>query len=127
VTVKDMKDGTAEVELPKDVFQVDAETGALKLKGQVKEVDGVKVPVEIEVDSVKVPVEVEVPGGKLAGIQKSITLAEGYQAELATIVKNFAQANGMATDDSKLFKADAAFTIDSLQVNKSATVTIADK
>lgn len=127
VTVKDMKDGTAEVELPKDVFQVDAETGALKLKGQVKEVDGVKVPVEIEVDGVKVPVEVEVPGGKLAGIQKSITLAEGYQAELATIVKNFAQANGMATDDSKLFKADAAFTIDSLQVNKSATVTIADK
>lgn len=127
VTVKEMKDGTAEVELPKDVFQVDAETGALKLKGQVKEVDGVKVPVEIEVDGVKVPVEVEVPGGKLAGIQKSITLAEGYQAELATIVKNFAQANGMATDDSKLFKADAAFTIDSLQVNKSATVTIADK
>lgn len=90
VTVKDLKDGTAEVELPKDIFQVDAETGALTiLKDEVTDK------------------ELKVPGGKLAGIQKSLEITSGYQNELNETVEKFAAANGNLFASKGIAGADA--------------------
>lgn len=125
VTVKDMKDGTAEVELPKDVFQVDAETGKLEIKGKLMEVNGVKVPVEIEVDGVKVPVEVEVPGGKLAGIQKSLETVKEYQTNLNTTVGELTVANGNLFTTDPTADPNADF-ITKLDVSETVGTVIVD-
>lgn len=101
VTVKEMKDGTTEVELPKDIFQVDAETGTLVLNKQSNGED------------------VEVPGGKLAGIQKSLDSVEKYQEKLNTTVKKFAEANGDLFTSST-----AADFISGFAVNKDADLSI---
>ncbi|CEG24345.1 Flagellar hook-associated protein 1 [Planococcus massiliensis] len=103
VTVKDLKDGTAEVELPKDIFQVDAETGALTiLKDEVTDK------------------ELKVPGGKLAGIQKSLETVKEYQTDLNSTVKKFAEGNG------DLFASSAAADfISGLALNKNADLSIA--
>lgn len=94
VTVKEMKDGTAEVTLP-DVFITSAD-GELTLKA-----------------------DAEVPGGKLAGIQKSLDSVEKYQEKLNTTVKKFAEANGDLFTSST-----AADFISGFAVNKDADLSI---
>lgn len=100
VTVTDKKDGTAEVTLP-DVFNTSAD-GELTLKAGA-----------------------EVPGGKLAGIQKSLDIANGYQTELNDIVKNFAEANGNLFASKGIAGADfitnlaVGTTIDATTLNKA--------
>ncbi|MCJ1909775.1 flagellar hook-associated protein FlgK [Planococcus ruber] len=94
VTVKDLKDGTAEVELP-DVFDTDAD-GGLTLKAGA-----------------------DVPGGKLAGIQKSLETVKEYQTDLNSTVKKFAEGNG------DLFASSAAADfISGLALNKNADLSI---
>lgn len=100
VTVKDMKDGTAEVTLP-DIFNTSAD-GELTLKE-----------------------DAEVPGGKLAGIQKSLDIVDGYQGELNDTVKNFAEANGNLFASKGIADADfitnltVGTTIDATTLNEA--------
>ena len=102
VTVKDMKDGTAEVTLP-DVFETGTD-GTLTLKE-----------------------DVEVPGGKLAGIQKSLETVKEYQADLNSTVKKLAEANGDLFTTNPAIEPDADFitklavgtTVDASTFNKA--------
>lgn len=100
VTVKDMKDGTAEVTLPAGVFQQNADDSYVT---------------DTETGALIVNANQTVPGGKLAGIQKSITLAEGYQTALTNIVGNFTQANGdlFTTNPGTAFDGEALETAQS--------------
>lgn len=112
ISVTDKKDGTAEVQLPAGLFQENADgTLATDANGALILNEGI-----------------DAPGGKLAGIQKSITMVEEYQAELTATVRKFAEANGMSAGTDKLFIGDTDnFTIESLQANKSAVINVADK
>ncbi|KOF09895.1 hypothetical protein AC739_12440 [Planococcus glaciei] len=69
VKVKDLKDGTAQVTLP-EALEIGAD-GSISLKSGAT-----------------------VPGGKLAGIQKSLEAAAQYQTDLNRTVEGFADANG---------------------------------
>lgn len=81
VKVKDLKDGTAQVTLPKAL-----ETGA----------DG----------SISLKSGATVSGGKLAGIQKSLEAATQYQTDLNRTVEGFADANGGLFASNALPNAD---------------------
>ncbi len=63
-------------------------------------------------------------GGKLAGINESLTIVANYQDKLTATVKQFAVANGMSTETDKghLFTGDETnFSIAALEVNSKLT------
>lgn len=63
-----------------------------------------------------------VGGGKIAGIADSLTAVEMHQSKLATVVENFAEANGMNGAGS-LFASGTPFTVQGLRVNNAAAYT----
>ena len=63
-----------------------------------------------------------ITGGKLAGLNESLTIVANYQDKLTATVKEFAVANGMSTDTAggNLFIGDANnFSIADLEVNST--------